>query len=149
MEDAFHIQCDDELFGEDWLQCHATRILDAKYENTNVRDVVDGLTECFEIEEESIQFNYLGPKILKQAPAGETPATILTANTIGLAKCRRLFRVLLDSGSTVCMIKRSKYSLCVTYVCLNLIKTDGLLNRNALYLIMTSAIMTLSLGPIS
>jgi hypothetical protein len=24
MEDAFHIQCDDELFGEDWLQCYAT-----------------------------------------------------------------------------------------------------------------------------
>jgi hypothetical protein len=62
--------------------------------------------ECFNIEE-NIQFNYLGPKILKQAPAGETPATILTANTIGLARSRRLFRVLLDSGSTVCMIKRS------------------------------------------
>jgi hypothetical protein len=44
MEDSFHIQCDDELFGEDWLQCYATRILDAKYKNTNVRDVVDGLT---------------------------------------------------------------------------------------------------------
>ena len=61
--------------------------------------------ECFDIEE--IQFNYLGPKILKTAPTGETPATILTANTVGLAKSRRLFRVLLDSGSTVCMIKRS------------------------------------------
>ena len=44
MEDSFHIQCEDELFGKDWLQCYATRILDAKYENTNVRDVVDGLT---------------------------------------------------------------------------------------------------------
>ena len=44
MEDSFHFQCDDELFGEDWLQCYAARILDAKYENTNVRDVVDGLT---------------------------------------------------------------------------------------------------------
>jgi hypothetical protein len=44
MEDSFHFQCDDELFGEDWLQCCATGILDAKYKNTNVRDVVDGLT---------------------------------------------------------------------------------------------------------
>jgi hypothetical protein len=43
-EDGFHFQCDDELFGEDWLQCCETCILDAKYENTNVRDVVDGLT---------------------------------------------------------------------------------------------------------
>ena len=51
--------------------------------------------ECFNIEE-NIQFNYLGPKILKQAPAGKTPATISTANTIGLAKSRRLFCVLLD-----------------------------------------------------
>ena len=45
--------------------------------------------------------------MLRKAPAGETPVTILTANTIGLAKSRRLFRVLLDSGSTVCMIKMS------------------------------------------
>jgi hypothetical protein len=45
MEDSFHIQCqcNDELFGEDLLQCYTTCILDAKYE-TNVRDVVDGLT---------------------------------------------------------------------------------------------------------
>jgi hypothetical protein len=62
--------------------------------------------ECFDIEEH-IQFNYLGPKIPKKAPAVETPATILMANTIGLAQSQRLFRVLLDSGSTVCMIKRS------------------------------------------
>ena len=62
--------------------------------------------ECFDIEQD-IQFNYLGPKILKNAPTGETPVTILTANTIGLAKSRRLLRVLLDSGSTVSMIKRS------------------------------------------
>ena len=62
--------------------------------------------ECFDIEE-IIQFNYLGPKILKNAPTGETPVTILTAKTIGLAKSRRLLLVLLDSGSTVCMITTS------------------------------------------
>ena len=50
---------------------------------------------------------YLGPKILKKATPGETLVTILTANTIGLAKSRRLFRVLLDSWSTVFMIKKS------------------------------------------
>jgi hypothetical protein len=44
MEDSFHFQCEDKLFGEDWLQCYITRILDTKYENTDVRDVVDGLT---------------------------------------------------------------------------------------------------------
>jgi hypothetical protein len=33
MEDMFHIQVKDKLFGEDWLKCFATnKILDAKYE---------------------------------------------------------------------------------------------------------------------
>eukprot|EP00956_Cyclotella_meneghiniana_P032750 scaffold91213_cov20-Cyclotella_meneghiniana.AAC.1 len=32
MVDAFHIQVEDELFGEDWLDCFATAMLDAKYE---------------------------------------------------------------------------------------------------------------------
>jgi hypothetical protein len=31
IEDMFHIQVKDELFGEDWLKCFATKILDAKY----------------------------------------------------------------------------------------------------------------------
>jgi hypothetical protein len=62
--------------------------------------------ECFDLEE-LVQFNYLGPKILQKAPVGEKPVTILTANTIGLARSRRHFRVLFDSGSTECMIKKS------------------------------------------
>jgi hypothetical protein len=33
MEDMFHIQVEDEIFGEDRLECSATEILDAKYEN--------------------------------------------------------------------------------------------------------------------
>jgi hypothetical protein len=43
MEDMFHIQVDDKLFGEDWLKCFATKILDAKYEKTDVAEVVKGL----------------------------------------------------------------------------------------------------------
>ena len=41
MEDQYNIQVEDELFGEDWLQCFATEILDAKYEFTKVKDVGD------------------------------------------------------------------------------------------------------------
>ena len=44
MEDMFFIQTEDELFGEDWLNCYATEILDAPYEWTDVADVVNMLT---------------------------------------------------------------------------------------------------------
>ncbi len=44
MEDMFHIQVKDKLFGEDWLICFATEILDAKYEKTDVAEVLKGLT---------------------------------------------------------------------------------------------------------
>jgi hypothetical protein len=44
MEDMFHIQVKDELFCEDWLECFATEILDAKYEMTDIAEVVKGLT---------------------------------------------------------------------------------------------------------
>ncbi len=44
MEDMFHIQFKDKLFGEDWLECFATEILDAKYEKMDVVEVVKGLT---------------------------------------------------------------------------------------------------------
>jgi hypothetical protein len=44
MEDLFHIQVKDEIFGEDWLECFATEILNAKYEKTDVAEVVKGLT---------------------------------------------------------------------------------------------------------
>ncbi len=44
MKDMFHIQVEDELFGEDWLKCFATKILDAKYERTDVVEVMKGLT---------------------------------------------------------------------------------------------------------
>jgi hypothetical protein len=44
MEDIFYIQVKDKIFGEDWLQCFATEILDAKYERTDVAEVIKGLT---------------------------------------------------------------------------------------------------------
>jgi hypothetical protein len=43
-EDMFHIQVEGKLFGEDWLACFATEILGAKYERTDVVEVVKGLT---------------------------------------------------------------------------------------------------------
>ena len=61
--------------------------------------------ECFELEFEEPRYNYHGPKIIM--PRHECPVTICTADTIGAVKSRRLLRVLLDSGSTVSMIKRS------------------------------------------
>jgi hypothetical protein len=44
MEDMFYIQVKDKIFGEDWLECFATEILDAKYEKTDEAEVVKGLT---------------------------------------------------------------------------------------------------------
>jgi hypothetical protein len=44
MEDMFHIQDKGKIFSEDWLECFATEILDAKYEKTDVAEVVKGLT---------------------------------------------------------------------------------------------------------
>ena len=43
MADMYHIQVEEDIFGEDWLQSFATEILDAKYEWTDVADVVKGL----------------------------------------------------------------------------------------------------------
>ena len=43
MEDQYFIQLEDEIFGEDWLDCYATEILDARYEKVNVDDVVKHL----------------------------------------------------------------------------------------------------------
>jgi hypothetical protein len=44
MEDMFYIQVEEEIFGEDWLECFTTEILDAKYEKTHVAEVVKRLT---------------------------------------------------------------------------------------------------------
>jgi hypothetical protein len=44
MEDMFHIKVKDKIFGEDWLECFATEILDANDEKSDVAEVVKGLT---------------------------------------------------------------------------------------------------------
>ncbi len=44
MEDMFYIQVKDMIFGEDWFECFATEILDAKYDKTDVAEVMNGLT---------------------------------------------------------------------------------------------------------
>ncbi len=44
MEDMFHIQVKDAIFCEDWLECFATEILDAKYNKTDAAEVLKGLT---------------------------------------------------------------------------------------------------------
>ena len=44
MEDMYHIQFEDELLGQDWLQLYATKILDARYKWTDVQDVVENQT---------------------------------------------------------------------------------------------------------
>ena len=61
--------------------------------------------DCFDLEFDEPRYNYHGPKII--VPRHECPVTICTADTIGAVKSRRLLRVLLDSGSTVSLIKRS------------------------------------------
>ena len=44
MVDQYFIQVEGVLFGEDWLDCYATAILDAKYEFTDVTEVVTGFS---------------------------------------------------------------------------------------------------------
>ena len=45
MENMFFTQNEDEIFGEDWLQCYATEILDTKHEQTEVADAIDKLID--------------------------------------------------------------------------------------------------------
>jgi hypothetical protein len=44
MKRMLHIQLKDEIFGEDWLKSLVTKILDAKYNKTDVAEVMKGLT---------------------------------------------------------------------------------------------------------
>jgi hypothetical protein len=61
--------------------------------------------ECYEVKDDTPQFNYHGPKI--KIPKQESPVTICTADTIDTIRSQRLFQVLFDSGSNVSTIKRS------------------------------------------
>jgi hypothetical protein len=40
MEDMYHIQFEDELLSQDWLEHYASEILDARYKWTNVKEIV-------------------------------------------------------------------------------------------------------------
>ena len=44
MEDMFHVHIKSEIFDENWLECFTTEILDAKYEKTDVAEVMKELT---------------------------------------------------------------------------------------------------------
>ena len=54
MEDNWYIQVEESLLGEDWLQCYANEILDAKYEWTSVKDVVNGLDHLNQSQRDDI-----------------------------------------------------------------------------------------------
>lgn len=59
------------------------------------------------MEVEDPHYNNHGPKIVVSKQ--EYPVTICTADTIDKVKSRRLLLLLLDSGSTVSMIKKSAF----------------------------------------
>ena len=65
---------------------------------------IDESIEVYLMHQDEIGFHYHGPKVFL---INETPVTICSANTIGCIESRKLVRVLLDSGSTGCLIKRS------------------------------------------
>ena len=54
MEEQYYVQLEDEILGKDWLQCYATHILDAKYEWTDVNDVVKGLTHLTQAQQNDL-----------------------------------------------------------------------------------------------
>ena len=43
MEDQYFVQLDDKMLGEYWLESFVTEILDSKYDNTDVTEVVNKL----------------------------------------------------------------------------------------------------------
>jgi hypothetical protein len=60
MEDMVYIQVEDKLFGDDWLECFATEILDAKYEKTDVVEVVKGLTHLYAHQKVDLPLSAIG-----------------------------------------------------------------------------------------
>ena len=48
MADMYHIQVEDDIQVKGWLECFATEILDAKYEWTNVRNVVQQIDHLYQ-----------------------------------------------------------------------------------------------------
>ena len=54
MVNQYNIQVEIELFGEGWLDCFATEILDAKYELTDVADVVNQMNHLNQKQKDNI-----------------------------------------------------------------------------------------------
>ena len=52
MEDHYHIQLEDDLLGDDWLSCYATKILDAKW--ANIEKVVKDLEHLSASQQEDL-----------------------------------------------------------------------------------------------
>eukprot|EP00957_Ditylum_brightwellii_P155739 11857351-Ditylum_brightwellii.AAC.1 len=60
--------------------------------------------EVYKLETKGTSYSYRGPKAIIK---NETLATICTANTSRHLQSRKLLKLLLDSGSNACLIKRS------------------------------------------
>ena len=73
-------------------------------DNDSVRNTSIILLEVYEVFDDDIEYCFHGTKII---PKNETPATICMVNTISAIRSRQLFRILLDSGASCCLIKKS------------------------------------------
>ena len=58
MEDQYHIQVEEDILGEDWLQSYATEILDAKYEFSDVTNVVNSQSHLDQIKRKIYSISY-------------------------------------------------------------------------------------------
>ncbi len=54
MVDQWYVQVEDDILGEDWLQCFATKILDAKYEWTDITKLVNDMTHLHQTKREDL-----------------------------------------------------------------------------------------------
>jgi hypothetical protein len=79
------------------ITCHTT-------DDDSVGNASIALLEVYEVFDDDIEYCFHGPKII---PKNETPASICMVNTIDAIRSRRLFRILLDSGASCCLIKKS------------------------------------------
>ena len=80
------------------IMCNAT-------DDDSVGNALIASLKVYEVfNEDDIEYCFHGPKII---PKNETPATICTVNTIGAIHSRQLFCILLDSGASCCLIKKS------------------------------------------
>ena len=54
MVDQWYVQVEDDLLGEDWLQCFATEILDAKYEWTDITKLVNDMAHLDQAKKDDL-----------------------------------------------------------------------------------------------